>query len=83
MLFQRLYCEQPSLRDRYLRRAFKKSQSRRVLLAVFSLQEYINFSLGVKIYLKAMFILIFLEIYSLLFQYIWVSMVCADNKKTT
>ena len=29
-----------------------------------------------------MFILIFLEIYSLLFQYNWVSILCADNKKT-
>ena len=83
MLFQRLCCGQPLFRDRYLSRAFKKPhQKRRVLLSVFSLQEYIKFSLCIKIHLQTMYILISLEIYSLLFQYIWVSMVCADNTKT-
>jgi hypothetical protein len=84
MLFLEFVVWQPSLRYRYLSRAFKKfHQSRRVPLSVFSLKEYIHFSLGIKIYFQAMFILISLEIYSLLFQYNWVSMLCADNKKTT
>ena len=52
-------------------------------MSVFSLQEYINFSLRIRIHLQTMYILISLEIYSLLFQYNWVSILCADNKKTT